>query len=207
MRYPDFFDKVPAIMLQDPLSDFLGAFEAGELEISYLECVKLAGHSCPTVAGAYLMALKGLEALYPKEEGVLPQRGHIHVAMRDAETDGVTGVVCNVISFIVGANGKSGFKGIGGHFSRDNLVAYGVPMNGEVTLTRLATGQRVVLSYDTSIIPGDPAMKPLMAKSLQGSASEEEKAHFKRLWQGRVERILLSPGLWDQMITIHETKE
>jgi len=111
MHYPDFFDKVPAIELQDPLSDFLGAFEEGKLEISYLECVKLAGHSCPTVAGAYLLALKGLEALYPEEDGVLPQRGHIHVAMRDGETDGVTGVICNVISFIAGANGKSGFKG------------------------------------------------------------------------------------------------
>ena len=207
MRYPNFFDKVPAIALQDPLSDFLGAFEAGELEISYLDCVKLAGHSCPTVAGAYLMAIKGLEALYPKEEGVLPQRGHIHVAMRDGETDGVTGVVCNVISFIVGANGKSGFKGIGGHFSRDNLVSYGIPMRGEVTLTRLATEQRVTLSYDASIVPGDPAMKPLMAKSLQGSATDEEKAQFKTLWQERVARILLSQDLWDQMITIHETKE
>ncbi len=207
MHYPDFFDKVPAIALQDPLSDFLGAFEEGKLEISYLECVKLAGHSCPTVAGAYLLALKGLEALYPEEEGVLPQRGHIHVAMRDGETDGVTGVICNVISFIAGANGKSGFKGIGGHFSRDNLVSYNVPMNGEVTLTRLATEQRVTLSYDASVIPADPMMKPLMAKSLQGNATPEEKAQFKQLWQGRVERILLSQDLWDQMITIHETKE
>ncbi len=207
MRYPDFFDKVPAIALQDPLSDFLGAFEEGKLKITYLECVKLAGHSCPTVAGAYLMALKGLETLYPKEEGVLPQRGHIHVSMRDAETDGVTGVICNVISFIVGANGKSGFKGIGGYFSRDNLVSYDVPMKGEVTLTRLATERSITLSYDASVVPGDPAMKPLMAKSLQGSATEEEKAHFKALWQERVERILLSTDLWDQMITIHETKE
>ncbi|MCF6206552.1 MAG: hypothetical protein L3J47_06650 [Sulfurovum sp.] len=201
MHYPEFFDKVPAIQLQDPLSAFLGAFENGELEISYLECVKLAGHSCPTVAGAYLMALKGLEALYGNDSS-LPQRGQIHVSMREEETEGVTGVICNVISFIVGANGKSGFKGIMGHFSRDNLVSYGVAMQGEVRLTRLDTDESVELSYDPSIVPADAAMKPLMGKALQGLASPEEQKQFGALWQARVEKILLSPELWDKMITI-----
>ena len=200
MQYPDFFDKVPSISLQDPLSDFLGAFKEGKMEISYLECVKLAGHSCPTVAGAYLMALKGLEALYPE---TLPQRGMVHVSMRDGEAEGVTGVICNVISFIAGANGISGFKGIQGNFSRDNLVSYNVPMNGEVKLTRLDTDTSVTLSYTPAMIPGDPMMQPLMGKTLQGIASQEEKETFGRLWQARVEKILLSQDLWDQMITIH----
>lgn len=200
MQYPDFFNKVPPIALYDPLSEFLGAFKNGEMEINYLECVKLAGHSCPTVAGAYLMALKGLEILYADAR---PQRGSVHVSMRDQESDGVTGVVCNVISFITGANGESGFKGIQGYFSRDNLVSYNVPMEGEVKLTRLDTEQSVVLSYDPSIVPGDPMMRQLMGKSLQGLASEEEKEHFGKLWQKRVETILLSSDLWDQMITIH----
>jgi hypothetical protein len=200
MQYPPFFDKVPSIALQDPLSDFLGAFKNGELEISYLECVKLAGHSCPTVAGAYLMALKGLKALYPD---TLPQRGSIHVAMRDGEADGVTGVICNVISFVAGANGLSGFKGIQGNFSRDNLVKYNVPMDGEVTLTRLDTDTSVTLSYNPSMVPGDPMMQPLMGKTLQGIATPEEKEKFGALWQARVEKILLSQELWDQMITIH----
>jgi len=200
MQYPDFFNKVPPIALYDPLSEFLGAFTNGEMEISYLECVKLAGHSCPTVAGAYLMALKGLEILYTD---VRPQRGSIHVSMRDQESDGVTGVVCNVISFITGANGKSGFKGMQGYFSRDNLVSYNIPMKGEVKLTRLDTEQSVVLSYDPSIVPKEPMMRQLMGKSLQGLASKEEKEHFTKLWQKRVETILLSNDLWDQMITVH----
>ncbi len=200
MKYPAFFDKVPSIALQDPLSDFLGAFEEGKLEIGYLDCVKLAGHSCPTVAGAYLMARKGLERLYP--DG-LPQRGQIHVAMKEDEATGVTGVVCNVISFIAGANGVSGFKGIGGHFSRDNLVSYNVPMDGEVTLTRLDTDDRVTLTYTPSVVPADPMMQPLMGKALQGMATPEEEATFGRLWQQRVEKILLSTDLWDKMITLH----
>ena len=199
MQYPDFFDKVPSISLQDPLSDFLGAFKEGKMEISYLECVKLAGHSCPTVAGAYLMALKGLETLYPE---TLPQRGMVHVSMRDGEAEGVTGVICNVISFIAGANGVSGFKGIQGNFSRDNLVSYNVPMDGEVKLTRLDTNTSVTLSYNPSIVPGDPIMQPLMGKALQGIASKEEKEAFGKLWQARVEKILLSLDLWDQMITV-----
>jgi len=200
MHYPGFFDKVPSISLQDPLSDFLGAFEDGKLEISYLECVKLAGHSCPTVAGAYLMTLKGLEKLYP---GELPQRGSVEVSMREDEEEGVTGVVCNVVSFIVGANGKSGFKGIMGHFGRNNLVRYNVPMEGEIKLTRTDTGTSVTLSYNPSMVPGDPKMKTLMGKTLQGMATAEEKKQFGQIWQERVEKILLSTDLWDQMITIH----
>lgn len=199
MQYPAFYDKVQQIKLHDPLSDFLGTIENGDLEISYLDCVKLAGHSCPTVAGAYLMALKGLEILY---NDTLPQRGSIQVSMRDGETEGVTGVICNVISFIAGANGASGFKGIKGIFSRNNLVSYNVPMEGEVKLTRLDTDQSVTLSYDASIIPADAMMQPLMGKCMQGLATPEEKKEFGRLWQARVEKILLSTDLWDQMITV-----
>ena len=199
MKYPAFFDQVPSIQLQDPLSNFLGAFEEGKMEIRYIECVKLAGHSCPTVAGAYLIALKGLEALYANE---LPQRGSIHVSMRDGEAEGVTGVICNVVSFIAGANGIGGFKGLNGNFSRNNLVSYNVPMNGEVKLTRLDTDESVTLSYNPSMIGADPMMQPLMGKCMQGIASDEEKKEFGRLWQARVEKILLSTDLWDKMITI-----
>ena len=199
MQYPVFFDKVPSIQLQDPLSNFLGAFQEGKMEITYLECVKLAGHSCPTVAGAYLTALKGLEALYGS---TLPQRGFIQVSMRNSETEGVTGVIANVISFIAGANAAGGFKGLNGTFARNNLVSYNVPMEGEVTLTRTDTNESVTLSYDPSMIGADPMMQPLMGKAMQGLASEEEKKEFGKLWQARVENILLSTELWDKMITV-----
>jgi hypothetical protein len=199
MQYPDFYNKVPTIKLYDPLSEFLGAFEDGKLEISYLECVKLAGHSCPTVAGAYLMAKLGLQALYPD---TLPERESIKVEMHDTEISGVTGVIANVIGFIVGANGVGGFKGIQGHFSRDNLLSFDVPMQGEVKLTRLDTQESVTLRYDSSSIPADPMMQPLMGKSLKNMASEEEKKAFGVLWQKRVEAILLSTDKHPQLITI-----
>jgi hypothetical protein len=199
MPYPDFYTQVPTIKLYDPLSEFLGAFAHGELEISYLECVKLAGHSCPTVAGAYLMAQLGLQALYPD---TLPERGSIKVEMRDAEMSGVTGVIANVIGFITGANGVGGFKGIQGNFSRDNLLAFEVPMQGEVKLIRLDTQESVTLSYDPSSIPADPMMQPLMGKSLKNIASKEERKTFGELWQKRVEAILLTTEIHTQIITM-----
>jgi len=201
MTYPNFYDRVLAIELYDPLSDFLGAIDNGIVEIEYLDCVKLAGHSCPTVAGAYLMTLMGLSRLY---QDTLPVRGTIKVEMHDGETDGVTGVTCNVISYIVGASGKGGFKGIQGNFSRNNLVSYDQPIDGEVRLTRLDTEESVTLSYDPSIVPADPNMQPLMRKMLQGTATKEEKKEFGKLWQSRVEKILTDTKLWGQMITIKE---
>jgi len=201
MQYPDFYNQVPSINLYDPLSEFLGAVENGEVSINYLDCVKLAGHSCPTVAGAYLMATKGLEALYGSE---LPTRGEVKVELKSSETEGVTGVVGTVIAFIAGASGAGGFKGIGGKFSRDNLVAYNVPMEGEVKLTRMDTQESVTLSYDPSSVLPDPMMQPLMGKSMQGLASSEEQKAFGKLWQERVEKILLSTELHSNIITLQK---
>jgi len=200
MQYPLFFDEVDPILLYDPLSDFLGACEEGKIEMRYLDCVKLAGHSCPTVAGAYLMTLIGLKVLYSSE---LPQRGNIHVSMKGKRTEGTVGVTGNVISFIVGANGEEGFKGIQGRFSRNNLIAYDQQMAGEVTLRRTDNDLYVSLSYDPSVVPEDPRSKPLMIKVLQEKACDQEKALFKALWQERVKKILLTEALRDSMVRIH----
>ncbi|MEA3490414.1 MAG: FmdE family protein [Campylobacterota bacterium] len=201
MNYPSFFDQVEPISLQDPLSNFLGAFIDGKLEITYLDCVKLAGHSCPTVAGAYLMALQGLKSLYSDS---LPQRGYIKVEMRESETEGVTGVVCNTISFIAGAGGAGGFKGLQGNMSRNDLISYGADITCEVRLTRIDSGASVELDYNPSTIPPSPQMLPLMKKMMQQMASDEERVAFGMLWQERVEKILLSRESWDQMITIEK---
>jgi len=199
MKYPDFYSKVAPIKLYDPLSDFLGAFQEGKLEISYLDCVKLAGHSCPTVAGAYLMAARGVAVLYGD---TLPQRGSVKVEMRDNESAGVTGVTANILSFILGAGGAGGFKGIQGNFSRDDLLFYGASIGSEVRLTRLDTMQSVNLSYDPSLIKADEKMMPLMGKNLKGLATKEEQKMFHTLWQKSVEEILLSTDIHDTLITI-----
>ena len=121
MNYPDFFNKIPTIKLQDELSSFLGAFENGIIEFSYLDIVKSAGHSCPTVLGAYLMTYKALTSIYENE---LPKRGNIKVEFNDKQNSGVTGVISNVISNITGATTDTGFKGIGGNFDRRFLMGF-----------------------------------------------------------------------------------
>lgn len=111
MRTPAFFDDVAPIRVADPLAALLGAAEGGHLEYHYLDAVKLAGHSCPTVAGAWLMTRTALARLYP--DGA-PQRG-LRVELRQAVDEGVAGVIASVAGLITGAANEGGFKGLAGH--------------------------------------------------------------------------------------------
>ena len=187
MTYPQFFDKIPTIKLKDDLALFLGAFDDGIIEFSYLDIVKSAGHSCPTVLGAYLMTLKGLEALYENE---LPKRGEILVEFKESQTTGVAGVIANVIMNITGATTTNGFKGLAGKYDRNHLMKFEQDINGaSVRFTRIDTEQSVDVFYDASSIKAHEDMNFLMQKSLQGNATSEEKKEFRKLWQQRVEII------------------
>ena len=186
MKYPDFFDKVEKIRLKDDLSNFLGTFEDGLIEFSYLDVVKSAGHSCPTVAGAYLMALEGLKELYPNE---IPKRGDIFVSFKEDIKDGVAGVIANVFTQITGATDISGFKGIGGKFVRHGLMSFNENISANVEIKRLDNNESVEVFYDHTIIAGNPLQQRLMQKIIQNIATDEEKVLFGKLWQGRVEKI------------------
>jgi len=196
LNYPTFFNNVPTIKLQDSLSDFLGTFENGAVEFSYLDVVKSAGHSCPTVAGAYITTLKGLEALYGAET---PIRGNISVSLKNDMQEGVTGVIANVITQITGATELSGFKGLNGKFARNNLMVFNAEINGAVEFKRLDTNKTVTVNYDHSSVAGNPKMQELMGKLMQGAATPEEKKEFGELWQSRVEAIFNSI---DEVITV-----
>jgi hypothetical protein len=185
--HPAFFAQVPAIRVRDPLAHFLGAATGGVLEYGYADAVKLAGHSCPTVASAYLMARAALAALYGE---ALPERGGVRVELRDEATEGVTGVVGNVMALLTGAAGEGGFKGIGGYFDRRGLITYGVPMAGDARFTRLDTGASVEVAARLDRVPGDPRASRLLARCIGGQASEQEEREFHELWQGRVQRVL-----------------
>lgn len=187
MRYPAFFDEVRTIAVYDPLAELLGAAEDGVIEYSYADAVKLAGHSCPTVAGAYLMTLNALAHLYGDK---LPQRGGIKVEFRNALQSGVTGVIANVVSLITGATSDSGFKGIAGRFDRRDLLFFNVAMDDEIRFQRTDTGASVTVSYHSDIVASNPAVMRLMQKVLGGAAEEQEKREFADLWQERVRHIL-----------------
>lgn len=189
MNFPDFFNKIPTIKLQDNLSDFLGTFEDGIVEFSYLDIIKSAGHSCPTVLGAYLMTYKALNFLYENE---LPKRGDIKVEFADKQSDGVTGVISNVVSNITGATFDSGFKGIAGNFDRRNLMFFEREINSNIRFSRRDTGKKVDVFYNISDISMSERLQELMKKSISKNASIEEQKEFGKLWQQRVENIFLN---------------
>lgn len=188
MNYPDFFDEVPTISLHDPLAEFLGAAQGGILQYGYPDAVRLAGHSCPTIASAYWSTCKALAALYPD---AMPVRGSIRVEFRQDSASGVTGVIANVVSMLTGATQETGFKGLAGKFDRRRLLFFGVDMPGELRFTRLDTGRAVYVAANLQHVPGSPRVSELMASCLEQTATPTEIAEFHKLWQERVRRILL----------------
>ncbi len=187
MSFPAFFDAVPRITVHDPLAALLGAGD-GLIDYGYADAVRLAGHSCPTVAGAYLMTLTALRALYPE---AVPQRGGVRVMLRDGEDQGVTGVTAAVAQMITGAAGAGGFKGLAGLHARVGLLGFGLGGAAEMRVTRLDNGAAVDVWLDTRSVPADPHMGVLLRAVLSGSGSAEDAAEFGALWQDRVRRILL----------------
>lgn len=188
MAFPDFFAQVPRVALRDPLAGFLGAAEGGLIDYGYDDAVRLAGHSCPTVAGAWVTTVRALRALYGAET---PERGGIAVAFQERQEAGVTGVTASVVTLLTGAAGPGGFKGLGGRYVRADLLAFGVAGVTGVRFARRDTGRAVSCLLDLSAVPPDPRITSLLPGLLAGRASPEEARLFGALWQERVRRILL----------------
>lgn len=199
MHTPDFFAAVPCLKMRDPLAEFLGACDGGVIEYGYLDVVKLAGHSCPTVAGAYWLTRRALDALYGDD---LPERGAIRVEFRDDQLNGVTGVIANVVSMLTGATLDSGFKGIAGRFDRRHLLAFNADIPLEIRFTRIDTGAAVDAAANLRQAPGDPDMPKQMQHCLKGEASIEDRNRFGTNWQERVRRILIEHGDDEEVFTI-----
>ncbi len=186
MSYPKFYDEIETIKVIDPLSNALGAMELGEYEFNYLDVVKSAGHSCPTVAGAYIITLAALKELYPNERAV---RGNIKVDFAEDLEEGVAGVIANVISQITGATDKSGFKGLRGKFARHSLMHFNADIEASARFTRVDSEKSIDVTYNPSNVMPNPDMQTLMQKMMLGKASQDELKEFGVLWQDRVKRI------------------
>lgn len=199
MRYPDFFDQAPSITMFDPLARFLGAAEGGIFEYRYVDAVKAAGHSCPTVASAWLMTARALEALYPKD---IPERGAIRVDFRHDSTSGVTGVIANIATLVTGATHDTGFKGLAGRFDRRNLLFFNAAVGEELRFTRKDSGAAVDVSAHLEHVPGDPRMGMLMSACISGHADDATQREFGRLWQERVRAILIDHARDPQVIAV-----
>jgi len=199
MESPAFFKRIPDLTLIDPLADFLGAAEGGLVRYGYTDAVKLAGHSCPTVASAYWLGVRALQQLYPD---TVPQRGGVAVDLRQAQESGTTGVVANVLGQLTGAASSGGFAGIGGRFVRRGLMHFGVDIASDIRFTRTDTGQAVLAQCHVQKVRADPRTMPLMQACLSGTASAAQRQEFGQLWQARVEQLLLVHGFDDAVFEL-----
>ena len=184
MKYLKFFDEIESLFLKDELAQFLGVNEDGIIELTYADIVKIAGHSCATVAGGYLIALKGLNALYADE---IPKRGEIKVEIKKMPTEDHSGVVGCVLSNITGATTDYGFGGIpGGKFNRRDLLFYNAPIDTDVRFTRLDTKKEIGINYHPEKVVNP--MQILMS-AIGPDATPEDKKTFPKRFQEMVKTI------------------
>ena len=191
MKLPEYFDAVPRLRVQDPLAHLLGSAEDGILEYGFADAVRLTGHACPTVASAYWLSWLALDHLYA--DG-LPQRGGIKVEFRDDARSGSNGVVATVVQMLTGAAGGSGFKGLGGRFSRAGLIRSKPELILALRFTRLDTQAAVDVGMDMSSMAPQPELDALIALQSSGKGTAEQERSLGLLWQERVRSLLLDHG-------------
>ncbi|MBI4615727.1 MAG: hypothetical protein HY720_19065 [Planctomycetes bacterium] len=189
----EFALRAPVLEFRDPLAEFLGVLPpAGRFRYTYWDAVRLSGHSCPTVAGAYLMTVRALGALYP---GEVPVRGEVEVVVGGEPGDGSAGPISQVIALLTGAATDTGFRGLMGRWSRRGLLRFDGELAGRVRFRRADTGRTVEVMVEPGSLPHDPSLGDLFARSMSGGASEEEARRFGELWQEQVAALLSSdPG-------------
>ena len=186
-----FYQDVEPIKLKDPLAVFLGAIDdSGEFIFTYSDAIKLAGHSCPAVSGAYKITQKALKALYGNE---IPIRGQISVRILGSIDHGANGPISQVIGLITGAAPETGFAGLGNKFVRKNKLIFD-EKNEEPNafiFTRDDTKKSIKLTYHPENIPTKEDMSELFTKCIVNTATDKQKEEFKKMWQERVRIVLL----------------
>lgn len=185
-----FYDDVEPIKLREPLAEFLGAVDEGEEFIfTYQDAVKLAGHSCPAVSGAYKVTQKALKALYKNE---VPVRGEISVKVLGSVDNGANGPISQVISLITGAAPQTGFAGLGERFGRKDKLIFD-EANEEPNafiFTRDDNKKSVKVTYHPENLPQGENMHGLFTKCIVGTATKKQEEDFKKMWQERVKAVL-----------------
>ncbi len=194
----DWFSRVKPVRMREPLAELLGVFKDGsaELDYSYTDAVKMAGHACPTVSAAYLCVQSALEKLY---QGAVPVRGEIAVTVYGEPDDGVYGVMAQVFSFITGAAPETGFKGLGHRFRRKDLLSFKAEKPDPEAMCfgfqRTDTGQAVLAKVCPRRIPFAPEkaerLGTLMQPVIWEAATAEERAEFQSLWMEKIKDMLL----------------
>lgn len=202
-----FFSSVEPIKIKDPLAIALGAMDKTEVFVfTYTDAVKLAGHSCPAVSGAYKLTQLALKSLYGSE---IPVRGQIKVTFKGGIDNKVNGPISQVVTLITGAAGESGFKGLGGgRYSRHNLLSFDETKQADedavctVIFERTDRNKKIEISYSNYMLPANPKMGDLMPLAVTGKGSDAEIKEFGELWHERIKTVLTNPP--EGMFTIKE---
>lgn len=162
----------------EPFSAFLqGSEEESQFQISLLDVVRFAGHACPSIVGAFLISQRAIKELFPVTETCV--RGEIAIDIPTGPTQGATGPISNVFSFIFGAWSDTGFGGLQGQFARRGLIRYSVPgiPPGCFRFKNLKTGAQVDITYNPSLA---------VVEVRDGEA-------FQQQWQRKIKAILEKP--------------
>lgn len=191
------------VRMRDPLAEFLSSAKGGVMTYRYIDAVRLAGHSCPAVAGAWLMMVQGLAWLYDED---VPERGAIEVHMRDGRDEGTTGVMASIATLVTGAGEGTGFMGIGANhrFSRKGLLTFDAVIDGRIGLRRRDTGQGVIIDINTASVPHDREMEALMPLAISSKADAAQLEWFGALWQDRVRRMLIEHADDPKLVHLYE---
>ncbi len=208
----DYIREVPPIMMIDPYFQIFGQSQVA-VPYTYENAVKLAGHSCGAVTGAWTITRKALEVLYPN--GEVPVRGQIAVEAPGAEDEWFVGVFGEVITFITGAAPKTGF--IGAEFGqtddifvRQNKLVYPdeptgtLPPKMEWIFTRLDTGAKVGVNFNLAVITpiATPERQEMGKKMAAGEATPEEAADYYEYWNARAKFVLDNADTLDGFFTV-----
>lgn len=172
--WPEFFTRIPGVSVFDPLAELLGAPLNGVLHYTYADAVRTAGHSCPTVATAWLLVTAAMGQLFGS---ALPVRGGIEVAMSGAVDEKVIGVQASIATLLTGAASAGGFPGIKSEYHRRrDLLSYSVEHGGDMAFRRVDTGEGVIATINRDALP--PAAEhqsELLTRGLHRSKHSTER--------------------------------
>lgn len=132
------------------------------------------------------MTCGALQRLYSDQ---IPERGNIAVMLPKPATEGVIGVIASVASFITGATTDTGFKGLRGRFNRCDLLHFEQPVDGDLGFQRMDTGARVIVSFNSSVVPPPSGLMSELLAALDADSTATQRATFARTWQSRVKQI------------------
>ncbi len=209
----EFLQEVRPIKFKEPLAETLGALKADDaiLEYTFIDVVKMAGHACPTVAGAYISCQKALKALYNSE---IPVRGEISIIVHGEPDEGVYGVMAQVFSFLTGAAPATGFRGLGHKFKRKDLLKFKPGETDSQAMRfefkRLDNGKAVSVEFYPRRIPfseeKSKQMEELLERVICEAAKDEEKREFQKLWMEKVKDMLLGEKEINNWLKIEERR-